>query len=152
MVFLGLYLVSAFLLELLYDFCSSNIHHIHLCTSLLSLSFLVTNNFFLPTLLFSIFLHALLLVCYGAVVLFLFLALLQIHRFDLSLVPVLSQLITLYFLVFSSLITLVSLPSWLLLCPPFVLFLFFPLSFPSQSIFFLLTLLLFVPTQCKGNN
>ena len=58
MVFLGSYLVLAFLLEPLHDSCSSDMYCIYSCTSLLPLSFLATNNFFLPILLSSTFLYA----------------------------------------------------------------------------------------------
>ena len=85
MVFLESYLVSAFLLEPPYDFCSFNMHCIHLYTSPPPSSFLATNNFFPPILPSSIFPYALLLVCCSAVVLFLVSALLQVHKFNLSL-------------------------------------------------------------------
>ena len=147
MVFLGSYLVSAFLLGLLHNSCFSNIHCIYLHISLFPLSFLATNNTFPPVLLFFTFLYALLLVCHGIVVLFLFSTLsFQVHRFSLPLVLVLPQLTIPHPLVFSSLTALVLLLSWLLLCPSPVLFLFFPLGFPPQSTSLLLFLLSFVST------
>ena len=132
MVFLELYLVSAFLLGLLHSSCFSNTYYIYLYISLLLLLFLVTNNSFPLILLFSTFLYALLLVCHSIVILFLFSTLsFQVCRFGFPLVPVLSQLTTSHSLVFLSLITLIPLLSWLLFHLPSVLFLFFPSGFLS---------------------
>jgi len=66
-------LLLVFLLMFLYGSLSSNIYHIHPHIFLHSLSLMATNNFLLPTLLFFISFHILLLAHYSIIGLFLFL-------------------------------------------------------------------------------
>ena len=66
-------LLLVFLLIFPYGSLSSNIYHIHPHIFLHSLSLLATNNFLLPTLLFFISLHILLLAYYSVIGLFPFL-------------------------------------------------------------------------------
>ena len=114
MVFQRLHLALAFLLGLLHSFCSFSKHHIHLYISPPLLSFLATNSFFPSIPLFFTFLHALLLGCYDAVILFLLSSLLfLVCKFNLPLVPVLPLSTILPPLAFLPLTFLASLLLWL---------------------------------------
>jgi len=109
-----LYLVLAFLQELLYDSCSSSRYHIYLHIFPPLLSSLAINSFFLLIPLFSIFFHVFLLGCYGTIVLFLLSNLLSlVHKINLSLIQVLLLLTILSSLAFLFLTFLASLLLWL---------------------------------------
>ena len=70
MVFLGLHWTLAFPLVLRFNFCIFDMHRIYPCIFLPLLLFLATSNSWWPTLLSSISLHALLLGCHSAIILF----------------------------------------------------------------------------------